>query len=239
MPADEAAERLCLPESELPPLPASVPGEATVTPLAPRLGAVASGGMGPVGAGGYGPVSGHGGARTPAPGTAVPGMAPPDTGLAATVLTARAATGPRAPPAAAGASGRLTGTPPTPHPTSDPGRNDTFLNRHSDYERTASYAPQPPAAYAQPPAAPQQGNSRHARRSRPPITLSPGHGLVPMWDPPDWNPDPEPVPPATSAPVPSAAARFIRMAATPRRICRRPASQSSTRGPGSRPRERA
>src|SRR5215469_1976122 len=44
-PADEAAERLCLPESELPPLAASVPGEATVTPLAPRLGAVAGGGM--------------------------------------------------------------------------------------------------------------------------------------------------------------------------------------------------
>src|SRR5215472_12038781 len=71
MPADESAERLCLPESELPPLPASVPGEATVTPLAPRLGAVAGGlggmdgGYGSAGLGPSGYGSGHagGGAR--------------------------------------------------------------------------------------------------------------------------------------------------------------------------------
>src|SRR5215469_2669595 len=40
MPADEAAERLSLPEADLPPIAASVPGEATVTPIASRLGAV-------------------------------------------------------------------------------------------------------------------------------------------------------------------------------------------------------
>ena len=39
MPADDNAARLSLPESELPPPASSVPGEATVTPLAPRLGA--------------------------------------------------------------------------------------------------------------------------------------------------------------------------------------------------------
>ncbi len=44
MPDDDNAARLSLPDSELPPLPASLPGEATVTPLAPRLGAAA--GMG-------------------------------------------------------------------------------------------------------------------------------------------------------------------------------------------------
>jgi Protein of unknown function (DUF3071) len=49
MPDDDNAARLSLPESELPPEPVSLPGEATVTPLAPRLGAAA--GMG--GAGGF------------------------------------------------------------------------------------------------------------------------------------------------------------------------------------------
>ena len=39
MPDDDNAARLSLPESELPPEPVSVPGEATVTSLAPRLGA--------------------------------------------------------------------------------------------------------------------------------------------------------------------------------------------------------
>src|SRR5262249_35545133 len=48
MPADDNATRLSLPDAELPPL--SMPGEATVTPLAPRLGAVsAAGGAGGVG----------------------------------------------------------------------------------------------------------------------------------------------------------------------------------------------
>src|SRR6202142_4009344 len=49
MPDDDNAARLSLPESELPPEPVSLPGEATVTSLAPRLGAAA--GMG--GAGGF------------------------------------------------------------------------------------------------------------------------------------------------------------------------------------------
>ncbi|HMD91965.1 MAG TPA: septation protein SepH [Trebonia sp.] len=55
MPDDDLAGRLSLPESELPPLPVTVPGEATVTPLAPRLGAAAGMGSGvspaPVGGG--------------------------------------------------------------------------------------------------------------------------------------------------------------------------------------------
>ena len=44
MPDDDNAARLSLPESELSQLPASLPGEATVTPLAPRLGALSAGG---------------------------------------------------------------------------------------------------------------------------------------------------------------------------------------------------
>ena len=50
MPDDENATRLSLPDADLPPLPVSMPGEATVTPLAPRLGAVSAAG----GAGGGG-----------------------------------------------------------------------------------------------------------------------------------------------------------------------------------------
>ena len=50
MPDDDNAARLSLPDAELPPLPVSMPGEATVTPLAPRLGAVSAAG----GAGGGG-----------------------------------------------------------------------------------------------------------------------------------------------------------------------------------------
>ena len=46
LPEDDNAARLSLPDAELPPLSASMPGEATVTPLAPRLGAVSAGGMG-------------------------------------------------------------------------------------------------------------------------------------------------------------------------------------------------
>src|SRR3984957_8041554 len=48
MPDDDNAARLSLPESELPPEPVSVPGEATVTPIAPRLGVAAG-----MGGGGY------------------------------------------------------------------------------------------------------------------------------------------------------------------------------------------
>jgi Protein of unknown function (DUF3071) len=48
MPDDDNAARLSLPESELPPEPVAVPGEATVTPIAPRLGAAAG-----MGGGGY------------------------------------------------------------------------------------------------------------------------------------------------------------------------------------------
>ncbi|HEX8006837.1 MAG TPA: septation protein SepH, partial [Trebonia sp.] len=66
MPDDDNAARLSLSEADLPPLPASMPGEATVTPLAPRLGAVSAGGgpgvnVGPgVGPGPAGPAGGRG-----------------------------------------------------------------------------------------------------------------------------------------------------------------------------------
>jgi len=46
LPEDDNAARLSLPDEELPPLSAAMPGEATVTPLAPRLGAVSAGGIG-------------------------------------------------------------------------------------------------------------------------------------------------------------------------------------------------
>jgi hypothetical protein len=48
MPEDDNAARLSLPESELPPEPETMPGEATVTPIASRLGAAAGMGNGPV-----------------------------------------------------------------------------------------------------------------------------------------------------------------------------------------------
>src|SRR5580658_2128970 len=54
MPDDDNAARLSLPESELPPEPVSQPGEATVTPLAPRLGAAAGMGGGGFAGGGSG-----------------------------------------------------------------------------------------------------------------------------------------------------------------------------------------
>ena len=49
MPDDDNAARLSLPESELPAEPVPMPGEATVTPIASRLGAVAGMGGGSVG----------------------------------------------------------------------------------------------------------------------------------------------------------------------------------------------
>ena len=52
MPDDDNASRLSLPDAELPPLPVPMPGEATVTPLAPRLGAVSAAGGGTGGGGG-------------------------------------------------------------------------------------------------------------------------------------------------------------------------------------------
>ena len=54
MPDDDNAARLSLPESELPPEPVALPGEATVTPLAPRLGAAAGMGGGGFAGGGSG-----------------------------------------------------------------------------------------------------------------------------------------------------------------------------------------
>jgi hypothetical protein len=56
MPDDDNAARLSLPESELPQseLPAPMPGEATVTPIASRLGAAAGMGGGGMGGGGFG-----------------------------------------------------------------------------------------------------------------------------------------------------------------------------------------
>ena len=59
MPDDDNAARLSLPESDLPPEPVALPGEATVTPIASRLGAAA--GMGG-GLGGGAAVSGFAGA---------------------------------------------------------------------------------------------------------------------------------------------------------------------------------
>src|SRR6201996_9575943 len=49
MPDDDNAARLSLPESELPAEPVPMPGEATVTPIASRLGAAAGMGGGAVG----------------------------------------------------------------------------------------------------------------------------------------------------------------------------------------------
>jgi hypothetical protein len=72
MPEDDNAARLSLPESELPPLAASMPGEATVTPIAPRLGAAA--GMSSGGGSGMGSVGGR--FRTERPGGPTPSVSP-------------------------------------------------------------------------------------------------------------------------------------------------------------------
>jgi len=53
MPDDDNAARLSLPESELPPEPVAMPGEATVTPIASRLGAAAGMGGGGMGGGAF------------------------------------------------------------------------------------------------------------------------------------------------------------------------------------------
>ncbi len=71
MPDDDNAARLSLPESELPPVPVPVPGEATVTPIASRLGAAAGMGAGGMGAGGMG----AGGGTMAGPGHAGGGFA--------------------------------------------------------------------------------------------------------------------------------------------------------------------
>jgi hypothetical protein len=111
MPDDDNAARLSLPESELPPEPVAMPGEATVTPLAPRLGAAA-------GMGGGGGIGGPGGFASGASGLGVRSFRPersviPDRSLGTT--TAPASATPR-PPATRLTSTRLTSTPRTVTP---------------------------------------------------------------------------------------------------------------------------
>jgi Protein of unknown function (DUF3071) len=171
MPADEAAERLSLPESELPPLTASVPGEATVTPLAPRLGAVAAGGAT---SGGYGSPAGYGSHNS-----------------------------------AGHAGGGSRYRPDRPAERTERPPADRRAQERPGYEPPAAYA-QPPGHSAQPPAYPQRPvpappETRASRPAQPgsqsvqppAFTPSPGHGLVPMWEPPAW--DPTPAPPAERA----------------------------------------
>jgi len=67
MPEDDTAGRLSLPDTELAPLSVPVPGEATVTPLAPRLGAAVNGGMGGPGMSSGGSGGGRFRAERPAP----------------------------------------------------------------------------------------------------------------------------------------------------------------------------
>ena len=67
MPEDDTAGRLSLPDTELAPLSLPMPGEATVTPLAPRLGAAVNGGMGGPGMSSGGSGGGRFRAERPAP----------------------------------------------------------------------------------------------------------------------------------------------------------------------------
>ena len=67
MPEDDTAGRLSLPDTELAPLSVPMPGEATVTPLAPRLGAAVNGGMGGPGMSSGGSGGGRFRAERPAP----------------------------------------------------------------------------------------------------------------------------------------------------------------------------
>ena len=219
MPADEAAERLSLPESELPPAAASVPGEATVTPLAPRLGAVAAGGMtSGATSGGY-----SGGSRYR------PDRGGMDRGTGMDRTTTERPAYDRGP---------------AERPAYDRGNPERpAYEPPAAYERPAAYAPEPPAAYvsrsitpAEPPrtarpqlspggatpltprdtadAAPSRGTPPDSQATTsamqagypPAYTPSPGHGLVPMWEPPAWDPTraPAATEPAAPEPVPAA-----------------------------------
>jgi hypothetical protein len=227
-PADEAAERLCLPESELPPLSASVPGEATVTPLAPRLGAVAGGGgmagggVSDYGSGGYGTAGGaSGGARfrqdRPAPERYSADRQPAERPAPAPERYSQERYGQERHSQERHSQERHSQE---RHSQERYGQERSGQERYGQEryghdlpapepqhaERNpGGYAPQPPTSYAPPP--PPAAYTQPPRPPQPPAhTLRPGHGLVPMWDPPAWNPNPDPgpgrpVPPASQAPA--------------------------------------
>src|ERR1700734_2659640 len=109
MPDDDNAARLSLPESELAPEPVALPGEATVTPLAPRLGAAAGMGGGGFAGGGSGV-----GVRSFRPERSVI----PDRSLGGDrSLADRPMSAPSAPAASAGFPGWASDLPGMPEPT--------------------------------------------------------------------------------------------------------------------------
>jgi len=136
MPDDDNAARLSLPESELPPEPVAVPGEATVTPLAPRLGAAAGMGGGGMSGGFAGGGSGVG-VRSFRPERSVI----PDRSLGGErTLVDRPLSPPQAPvhaPTPAAASAPIA-PPALPRPT------------HHDHTAFRDPLPEPPAAYREP-----------------------------------------------------------------------------------------
>jgi hypothetical protein len=186
LPEDEAAARLSLPESDLPPLPASLPGEATVTPIAPRLGAAAGMGGGSISSGPVGGAIGGGLSTGPVSGGHVGG------GSAGGAFGGGTGSG--------AASGRFRperpATPdryPAPDRYSAPDRYTT-PERPPAADRPVAYAPPgaPPAAPS--PAAPGYLDAERSQAALP-APASPDHPTTAPWrvsPPPEFFEDPEP-----------------------------------------------
>jgi hypothetical protein len=148
LPEDDNAARLSLPEAELPPLSAPMPGEATVTPLAPRLGAVSAGGMG-----GGGPVGGS----TPLGGGPAGGSGPSGGGrFRAERPAASERSGvserPAAPerPAMSHAPSASPALPRPAHPDAAPERPAVASGTASDDSERSRPAPQRPLVFEEP-----------------------------------------------------------------------------------------
>jgi Protein of unknown function (DUF3071) len=149
MPDDDNAARLSLPESELPPEPVAVPGEATVTPIAPRLGAAAG-----MGGGGY------------AAGPAVSRFRPdrsvlPDRSLGADRSLADRPAAPAAPAGSAQDQHAAADRPPTPA-TPPPSRHaQQDRSGYQDRRASAGYTEFPESAPYRAPEPPEpQGQHR-------------------------------------------------------------------------------
>src|ERR1700722_5628360 len=156
MPDDDNAARLSLPESELPPEPVSVPGEATVTPIAPRLGVAAG-----MGGGGY------------ATGPAVSRFRPdrsvlPDRSLGADRSLADRPAAPAAPAGSAQERHAAADRPPAPAAPPPPARHsDQDRPGYQDRRASAGYAEVPESAPYRAPEPPEPP-ARRALAQEPP-----------------------------------------------------------------------
>ncbi len=220
MPDDDLAGRLSLPESELPPLPVTVPGEATVTSLAPRLGAAAGMGAAPIG--GLSGGAGSGRFRSERPGElllwpSVPLWRSGPSRVGAVCCVAASCRPPSGPPAR---------TPLSPIPTSARllPRRPPFLSRAGGRPvRSRTECPRPRASGTSP-------GATHARRARP--CRVPPVAAEPVVAEPVA---PEPVP-AAHQPAAASAEPAAEPAATRRRARRRRPGRPSAARQEERPR---